>query len=83
MSDRLQNGFKSVLVSGLVIGATVQTVEQIIFTVMPVTPLAFVLVQAKSFIIVPLCNKQLFEVRKAVQFPAVQRVRVHPVNGSS
>jgi len=83
ISDRLLYGIKSVLVSGLVTGVDVQTVEQIVFAVIPVAPLAFVLVQAKTFIVVPLCNKQLFEVRDAVKFPAVQRVRLHPVHDSS
>jgi len=45
----------------------------------PLTPLAFVLVQTKSFIVVSFGNKQLFEVRKAVEFAAVQGVRLHPV----
>jgi hypothetical protein len=66
-----------------VIVADIQTVEQLVLTVMPDTPLAFVLVQAETFIIVPLCNKQLFEVSNAVKFPAIQRVRLHPVQDSS
>ena len=50
---------------------------------MPVTPFAFVLVQAKAFVIVTLCNKQLFEVRNAVKFSTVQCVCLHPVKGQA
>lgn len=62
----------------LMICAAVQTVEEVIFIVIPDTPLALVLVQTKSFFIVSFCNKQLLEVRNAIKFAIIQRVRFHP-----
>jgi hypothetical protein len=60
------------------IGAIIQTVEKVIFIVIPVTPFAFVLVQTKTFLVVSFCNKQLFEVRNAVKFAIIRCVRFHP-----
>jgi hypothetical protein len=82
MSDILPSGIEGVPVRGLVTVAIIQTVQKVVLTVMPVAPLAFVLVQAKTFVVVPLGNEQLFEVWNAVKLPTVQCVRLHPVQES-